>query len=263
MAELFEIIMIVSFGFSWPMNVIKSYRARTTKGKSLAFLLLISIGYVFGIAGKLIGGNYKWYVLFFYVLNFIMVSADLVMYIRNYKLDKLAEERVDVFIGNHTWNRRDIYQFLDANPECIIRPANYPAACPGVGHTTLQISGFSGTTNITVSMSDPADAAGAQGDALDRQVVGLGPARGEDDVALAHAEHARDAGARVGESAGGGLADGVVARRVAVPTREKGLHRLEHRGANGRRRGVVEVEERHVRPRGRCRGRGPGPERSG
>ena len=25
-------------------------------------------------------------------LNFIMVSADLVMYIRNYKLDKLAEE---------------------------------------------------------------------------------------------------------------------------------------------------------------------------
>ncbi|GAA3288997.1 hypothetical protein ACFFON_15035 [Arthrobacter citreus] len=29
--------------------------------------------------------------------------------------------------------------------------------------TTLQISGFSGTTNITVSMSDPADAAGAQG----------------------------------------------------------------------------------------------------
>lgn len=29
--------------------------------------------------------------------------------------------------------------------------------------TTLQVSGFSGTTNITVSMSDPADAAGAQG----------------------------------------------------------------------------------------------------
>ena len=47
MAELFEIIMIVCFGFSWPVNVIKSYRARTTKGKSLAFLLLISIGYVF------------------------------------------------------------------------------------------------------------------------------------------------------------------------------------------------------------------------
>jgi hypothetical protein len=53
-AEIFEIIMIVCFGFSWPMNVIKSYKSRTTKGKSLWFLLLIITGYVFGIIGKLI-----------------------------------------------------------------------------------------------------------------------------------------------------------------------------------------------------------------
>ena len=65
MPEILEIVMLLCFGASWPMNVIKSWNARTTKGKSLAFLLLISIGYVFGIAGKLIGGNYKWYVLFF------------------------------------------------------------------------------------------------------------------------------------------------------------------------------------------------------
>ncbi len=38
MSELFEIVMILSFGGSWPMNVYKSYRARTTKGKSLGFL---------------------------------------------------------------------------------------------------------------------------------------------------------------------------------------------------------------------------------
>jgi hypothetical protein len=31
----------------------------------------------------------KWYVLLFYVLNFIMVALDLCMYIRNYKLDQL------------------------------------------------------------------------------------------------------------------------------------------------------------------------------
>lgn len=87
-AEIFEIIMIVCFGFSWPMNVIKSWRARTTKGKSLPFLLLIITGYVFGIIGKLIGGNFKWYVLFFYVLNLAMVSVDLALYVRNYRLDK-------------------------------------------------------------------------------------------------------------------------------------------------------------------------------
>lgn len=94
MAEILEVIMIVSFGFSWPLNVIKSYKARTTKGKSLAFLLLIFFGYIAGIASKFVNESYmasiseKWYVLFFYVLNFIMVGADLVMYIRNRKLDK-------------------------------------------------------------------------------------------------------------------------------------------------------------------------------
>ena len=94
MAEFLEIVMIVSFGISWPMNVVKSYKARTTKGKSLAFILLILFGYVAGITSKLINEAYmasfaeKWYVLFFYVLNFLMVSADLCLYIRNYRLDK-------------------------------------------------------------------------------------------------------------------------------------------------------------------------------
>ena len=95
MAEILEVVMIVSFGASWPLNLLKSYKARTTKGKSLAFLLLIFFGYVAGITSKLINETYmanigeKWYVLFFYVLNFIMVGADLGMYIRNRRLDKL------------------------------------------------------------------------------------------------------------------------------------------------------------------------------
>ena len=54
MSELLEIVMIVSFGASWPMNVIKSYKARTAKGKSVAFLGLILFGYVAGITGKLL-----------------------------------------------------------------------------------------------------------------------------------------------------------------------------------------------------------------
>ena len=99
MAELLEIIMIVSFGASWPLNVIKSYKARTAKGKSLAFLLLIFFGYIAGIASKFLNPVYmaefaeKWYVLFFYVLNFVMVGLDLIMYARNYKLDKEREQK--------------------------------------------------------------------------------------------------------------------------------------------------------------------------
>ena len=98
MAEILEIIMIVSFGASWPLNVLKSYRARTTKGKSLAFLLLIFFGYIAGIASKLVNEAYmasfasKWYVLFFYVLNLVMVGCDLLLYVRNYRLDKKALE---------------------------------------------------------------------------------------------------------------------------------------------------------------------------
>ena len=40
MAEILEVIMIVSFGASWPLNVIKSYKARTVKGKVLVFYAL-------------------------------------------------------------------------------------------------------------------------------------------------------------------------------------------------------------------------------
>jgi len=93
MSEIFEIIMVVSFGASWPFNVIKSYRARTTKGKSLLFLVLIFFGYICGIISKLTAESFKWYVLFFYVLNLIMVGADLLLYIRNSKLDKAAEAK--------------------------------------------------------------------------------------------------------------------------------------------------------------------------
>lgn len=90
--ELMEICMIVAFGFSWPMNVIKSYKARSIKGKSLAFLLLIFFGYICGILGKLAAPSFKWYVMFFYILNFVMVGADLLLYIRNYRLDKQTQE---------------------------------------------------------------------------------------------------------------------------------------------------------------------------
>ena len=96
-AEILEIVMIVSFGISWPLNVIKSYKARTTKGKSLPFLLLIFFGYIAGITSKLVNETYmaafaqKWYVLFFYVLNFVMVGADLLMYVRNKRLDMASE----------------------------------------------------------------------------------------------------------------------------------------------------------------------------
>lgn len=95
MAELLEITMIASFGASWPLSVIKSYKARTTKGKSLAFLCLIFFGYIAGITSKFVNPVYmanfsqKWYVLCFYIFNLIMVGCDLILYARNKRLDKI------------------------------------------------------------------------------------------------------------------------------------------------------------------------------
>jgi len=87
--KIFELLMLLSFGAAWPASVHKSYIARTAKGKSLMFLLVIIFGYLCGIINKLI--NSPDYVIFFYALNMVMVSADLVIYFRNRRLDREAE----------------------------------------------------------------------------------------------------------------------------------------------------------------------------
>ena len=79
--------MLVCFGVSWPFNIAKSLRSRTAKGKSVAFELLIIAGYLCGLVGKLILGNLS-YVVFFYIANILMVAADLVLTLRNRRLDR-------------------------------------------------------------------------------------------------------------------------------------------------------------------------------
>lgn len=96
-AHLLEASMLICFGFSWPLNVIKAYKARTAKGSSLAFIILIISGYVAGISAKFINHQIN-YVLGVYFLNLLIVSANVAVYVRNRSLDKektrLAEESV-------------------------------------------------------------------------------------------------------------------------------------------------------------------------
>lgn len=86
-AHLFEAMMLVCFGFSWPLNVRKAYKARTAKGTSLAFICLIIFGYIAGISAKFINHQMN-YVLVVYFLNLAIVSLNVFVYIRNRKLDK-------------------------------------------------------------------------------------------------------------------------------------------------------------------------------
>jgi len=92
MSAVLETVMLVCFGFSWPLNLMKAYRAKTAKGTSLPFLLLIITGYIAGICAKLIAGQVN-YVLIVYFINLLIVSLNLAVYIRNYRLDQKQAEQ--------------------------------------------------------------------------------------------------------------------------------------------------------------------------
>ena len=87
MASILETTMMICFGLSWPINLMKAYRAGTTKGTSLFFIVLIQLGYTAGIAAKLVGGQIN-YVLAVYIFNFVMVLGNLIVYFRNRRLDQ-------------------------------------------------------------------------------------------------------------------------------------------------------------------------------
>ncbi len=55
--NLFEALMIICFGISWPISIYKSVKSRTAKGKSLSFELFVWVGYIFGITRKILQVN--------------------------------------------------------------------------------------------------------------------------------------------------------------------------------------------------------------
>lgn len=89
MQHILETVMLICFGASWPLNVLKAWKARSAKGMSLPFLLLIITGYLAGIAAKLVGGQIN-YVLIAYVINLLMVSCNVLIYLRNRRMDRAA-----------------------------------------------------------------------------------------------------------------------------------------------------------------------------
>ena len=78
--SVYEISMLVCFGVSWPVAVIKTYKTKNVKGKSFLFLFLILLGYVFGIIHKIVY-NLD-YVIWLYIANGILVLADMALWFR-------------------------------------------------------------------------------------------------------------------------------------------------------------------------------------
>ena len=92
MSSIFETIMLVCFGLSWPINVIKAYKARTAKATSLPCILLIFTGYIAGISSKVVSGQMN-YVFVVYLINLAIVLLNIVVYFRNVALDKNSRWR--------------------------------------------------------------------------------------------------------------------------------------------------------------------------
>ena len=87
MVHILEAGMLTCFGLSWPFNIAKSLRSRTAKGKSVAFEVLIITGYLCGLVGKFILGDLS-YVVLYCIADILMVATDLVLTLRNRRLDR-------------------------------------------------------------------------------------------------------------------------------------------------------------------------------
>ena len=85
--QIFEFIMLLCFGMSWPISVYKSIRSGSAKGKSAVFIIAIILGYISGIIGKIINRQLS-YVLILYCINLVIVSIDLGLYFINTKREK-------------------------------------------------------------------------------------------------------------------------------------------------------------------------------
>ena len=87
--NIFEAVMMICFGASWPVSILKTIKVKNPAGKSIGFLILIEIGYLSGIIFKL--QHFDWGIAL-YILNALMVATDLilVLYYRK-RLKKAAQ----------------------------------------------------------------------------------------------------------------------------------------------------------------------------
>ena len=96
-ASILELLMLICFGLSWPVNIRKLYLSRSTRGASIYFYFLIWFGYICGITSKLVMitssdaawyVTVSWYVMLIYIVNFFMLTGGILVWFRNRRLEK-------------------------------------------------------------------------------------------------------------------------------------------------------------------------------
>jgi len=87
--SIFEAAMLICFGASWPLDIYKSLKSRTAAGKSVLFMFVLCVGYIFGIINKIIYS--RDIVLVLYIINLVLVSIDICIYYRNKRIEARAK----------------------------------------------------------------------------------------------------------------------------------------------------------------------------
>jgi hypothetical protein len=78
--SIFEIVMLICFGMSWPISIVKALRTRMVLGKSCLFMGIICVGYLAGILHKLVYSR-DW-IIALYALNLLLVMVDMFLYFK-------------------------------------------------------------------------------------------------------------------------------------------------------------------------------------
>ena len=97
-------------------------------------------------------------------IDFIIVNGENVaggMGITHKLFNQIIEAGADVVtLGNHTWSKKDIFNFID--DEKILRPANYPGNVPGKGYNVyncknkkIAVISLLGRTNMGILAENP------------------------------------------------------------------------------------------------------------
>ena len=76
--SLFEAVMVVCFGISWPISIAKTLKTKIVAGKSPLFMAIVCVGYLSGVVHKLLFSR-DW-ITVLYLANLVMVAIDLALY---------------------------------------------------------------------------------------------------------------------------------------------------------------------------------------
>ncbi|MBE6688472.1 MAG: TIGR00282 family metallophosphoesterase [Ruminococcaceae bacterium] len=111
----------------------------------MSIINILCVGDVVGENGKEFIKNNLWKIRSSHKADMVIVNGE-----NCGKYNSTDPDGADVLLtcgadvvtgGNHTWKRNEMQNYLECHDD-VLRPANYPAGCPGQGYTVKNINGY-------------------------------------------------------------------------------------------------------------------------